>query len=105
QEADMPQTPSTRQSESDHQALRTNIFERTMESLDEQRKCDQFRTCEWSIMKRAVESNVESGHRPAKIVALGAAMSSFAIVTHPKRGIYEPEQLKNRPVAVSPFNG
>jgi len=98
-------TPGTAQRESDHQALRSNIFERTMESLYEQGKCDQFRMCEWGIMKRAVESNVESGHRPAKIVALGSAMSSFAIVTHPKKGIYEPEQLKNKPVAVSPFNG
>ena len=98
-------TPGTAQRGADHQALRSNIFERTMESLYEQDKCDQFRMCEWGIMKRAVESNVQSGHRPAKIVALGSAMSSFAIVTHPKTRIYEPEQLKNRPVAVSPFNG
>ena len=98
-------TPGTAQRGADHQALRSNIFERTMESLYEQGKCDQFRMCEWGIMKRAVESNVQSGHRPAKIVALGSAMSSFAIVTHPKTRIYEPEQLKNRPVAVSPFNG
>ncbi len=98
-------TPGTAQRESDHQALRSNIFERTMESLYEQGKCDQFRMCEWGIMKRAVESNVQSGHRPAKIVALGSAMSSFAIVTAPKTGIYEPEQLKNKPVGVSPFNG
>ena len=32
-------------------------------------------------------------------------MSAFAIVTDPKHGIYEPEQLKNVPIAVSPFNG
>jgi len=38
-------------------------------------------------------------------VALGSAMSSFAIVTDPKFGIYEPEQLKNTPIAVSLFNG
>ncbi len=56
-------------------------------------------------MKRAVESNVTSGHRPAKIVALGSAMSTFAIVTDPKARIYEPEQLKNKPIAVSPYNG
>jgi ABC-type nitrate/sulfonate/bicarbonate transport system substrate-binding protein len=56
-------------------------------------------------MKRAVESNLAAGHRPAKIVALGSAMSSFAIVTAPKSRIYEPEQLKDRPIAVSPFNG
>ena len=98
-------TPGTGQHGSDHQALRDNIFNRTMESLYEQGQCDQFRMCEWGIMKRAVESHVEDGHRPAKIVALGSAMSSFAIVTDPKAGIYEPEQLKNVPIAVSPFNG
>jgi NitT/TauT family transport system substrate-binding protein len=56
-------------------------------------------------MKRAVESNVEAGHRPAKIGALGSAMSTFAVVTDPKTRIYEPEQLKNEPIAVSPYNG
>ena len=98
-------TPGTGQHASDHQALRDNIFSRTMESLYESGKCDQFRMCEWGIMKRAVESNVEDGHRVAKIVALGSAMSTFAIVTDPKLGIYEPEQLKDQPIAVSPFNG
>jgi len=98
-------TPGTGQRDSDHQALRDNIFARTMESLYEQGKCDQFRMCEWGIMKRAVESNVTSGHRPAKIVALGSAMSTCAIVTDPKQRIYEPEQLKDKPIAVSPFNG
>src|SRR6201987_5579138 len=56
-------------------------------------------------MKRACESIVHPGHRAAKIVELGSAMSSFAIVTDPKLGIYEPEQLKNVPIAVSAFNG
>jgi NitT/TauT family transport system substrate-binding protein len=76
-----------------------------MESFYDHGQCDQFRMCEWGVMKRAVESNVTSGHRPAKIVALGSAMSTFAIAVDPKSGIYEPEQLKNRPIAVSPFNG
>jgi NitT/TauT family transport system substrate-binding protein len=97
-------TPGSGQASSDHQALRANIFERTMESLYEQGECDQFRMCEWGIMKRAVESH-DAGHRPAKIVALGSAMSTFALVTNPKSGIYEPEQLKDRPIAVSPYNG
>src|ERR1700674_3955252 len=99
------QTPGTAQRRADHQALRDNVFERTMESLYDQGACDQFRMCEWGVMKRAVESNVKSGHRPAKIVALGSAMSTFAIVSDSKFGIYEPEQLKNKPIAVSPFNG
>ncbi len=98
-------TPGTGQHASDHQALRDDVFSRTMESLYDKGECDQFRMCEWGIMKRAVESNVEDGHRPAKIVALGSAMSTFAIVTDPKLRIYEPEQLKDEPIAVSPFNG
>jgi NitT/TauT family transport system substrate-binding protein len=104
-DVEIVKTPGTGQRGADHQALRENIFKRTMEQLYEQGDCDQFRMCEWGIMKRAVESNVEGGHRPAKIVALGSAMSTFAIVVDPKARIYEPEQLKNKPIAVSPFNG
>jgi NitT/TauT family transport system substrate-binding protein len=48
---------------------------------------------------------MQCGQRTAKIVALGAAMSKMAIVTAPNSRIYEPEQLKDTPVAVSPFNG
>jgi len=98
-------TPGTAQRNADHQALRDNIFNRTMESTYDQRQCDQFRMCEWGIMKRAVESNIDAKYRAAKIVALGSAMSTFAIIVDPKSGIFEPEQLKNKPVAVSPFNG
>ena len=98
-------TPGSGQHASDHRALRDDIFKRTLEASYEDGQCDQFRMCEWGIMKRAVESNVEAGHRPAKIVALGSAMSSFAIVCDPKSNIYEPEQLKNVPIGVSPFNG
>jgi len=104
-DVEIVKTPGTGQHASDHQALRHNVFSRTMESIYEQGGCDQFRMCEWGIMKRAVESNVEAGHRPAKIVALGSAMSTFAVVTDPKTRIYEPEQLKNEPIAVSPYNG
>jgi len=87
-------TPGSGQANSDHQALRSNIFDRTMEALYDQGACDQFRMCEWGVMKRAVESHGQAGHRPAKIVALGSAMSSFALVADPKSGICEPEQLK-----------
>jgi NitT/TauT family transport system substrate-binding protein len=104
-DVEIVRTPGSGQRDSDHQALRSNIFDRTMESLYDQGACDQFRMCEWGVMKRAVESNVAPGHRPAKIVALGSAMSSFAIVSAPKSRIYEPEQLKDKPIAVSPFNG
>jgi NitT/TauT family transport system substrate-binding protein len=104
-DVEIVKTPGSGQRDSDHRALRANVFDRTMESLYDQGACDQFRMCEWGVMKRAVESNVNAGHRPAKIVALGSAMSSFAIVTSAKSRIYEPEQLKDRPIAVSPYNG
>jgi NitT/TauT family transport system substrate-binding protein len=104
-EVEILRTPGSGQRDSDHSALRANVFDRTMEALYDRGACDNFRMCEWGVMKRAAESNVTSGHRPAKIVALGSAMSSFAIVTDPRAGIYEPEQLKGRPVGVSPFNG
>jgi NitT/TauT family transport system substrate-binding protein len=97
-------TPGTAQRSADHSALRENVFQRTMESLYDQGECDQYRMCEWGVMKRAVEA-VESGQRPAKIVALGGAMSSFALVAARDSDIYEPEALKDKPIAVSPFNG
>jgi NitT/TauT family transport system substrate-binding protein len=60
--------------------------------------------CEWGIMKRAVEAN--ANHlRGRKIVALGASMSKFAIVVSPKSEIYEPEMLKDKPIATTPNNG
>ena len=97
-------TPGTSQANADRQALREVIFDRTMESLYNSGGVDQYRMCEWGVMKRTVEA-VEAGQRPAKIVALGSAMSKMAIITGPKSAIYEPEQLKDTPVAVSPFNG
>ena len=98
-------TPGTGQHNSDDRALKDDIFKRGLEATYDQGQCDQFRMCEWGIMKRAVETIQEKNLRPAKIVALGSAMSSFAIVVDPRSGIYEPEQLKNVPIAVSQYNG
>src|SRR5262245_57013917 len=55
-------------------------------------------------MKRMVKT-VQSGQRPAKIVALETTMTRMTLVTWPESGIYEPEQLKDQPIAVSPYNG
>lgn len=102
---DFVTTPGMAQITTSHLVKFDSVFDRPLDSVYNEGGIDQFRMCEWGIMKRAVESNVEDGHRQAKIVALGSAMSTFAIVTDPKLGIYEPEQLKNEPIAVSPFNG
>ena len=96
--------PGTFQAKADHRALREGIFDRTMEAVYNEGGVDQYRMCEWGVMKRTVEA-IGAGQRPAKIVALGSAMSSMAIITGPNSSIYEPEQLKDTPVAVSPFNG
>jgi NitT/TauT family transport system substrate-binding protein len=97
-------TPGTAQVNADRRAMRHEIFDRTMEALYNTGDVDQYRMCEWGVMKRTVEA-IQCGQRPAKIVALGTAMSKMAIITAPHSHIYEPEQLKNTPVAVSPFNG
>ena len=86
------------------EALHGKIFDRSLETLYNAGGIDQYRMCEWGVMKRTVEA-IGSGQRPAKIVALGAAMTKMAIVTFPDSGIYEPEQLKDKPIAVSPDNG
>ena len=77
-DVDILVTPGSGQQDSDDQALRTTSSSATWRRSTTRAQCDQFRMCEWGIMKRAVESTTEKGHRPAKIVALGSAMSSFA---------------------------
>ena len=80
------------------------IFDRPLETLYNSGGMDQFRLCEWEVMKRAVDGE-QSAQRPAKIVALGSAMSKFAIVASPNGNIVEPEQLANTPVGVTIYNG
>jgi NitT/TauT family transport system substrate-binding protein len=101
---ELVRTPGSAHVDTDRQAVRDAIFERPLEALYNTGGMDQFRLCEWGVMKRAVDGEL-CGQRPAKIVALGAAMSKFAIVTAPNSGIFEPEQLKDTPVAVTIYNG
>ena len=97
-------TPGMAQVTSSHTATWDNIFERPLDSVYNEGGIDQYRMCEWGIMKRAVEAETE-GLRARKIVALGASMSSFAIAVRRDSDAYEPEQLKDKEIAVTPFNG
>jgi NitT/TauT family transport system substrate-binding protein len=97
-------TPGTGTLDGDPQGLEKGVFDRAMWSPFNTGEVDQYRMCEWGVVKRTVEAT-SNNQRPGKIVALGAAMSKMAIVTGPQSCIYEPEQLKNTPVAVSTFNG
>ena len=54
-------------------------------------------------MKRAVEANATAARR--KIVALGASMSTFAIVVSPLRRTRARAILKDEMIAVTPNNG
>lgn len=97
-------TPGMAQVSTKHFVKFDSIFDRPLDSAYNEGGIDQYRMCEWGIMKRAVEATAE-GLRPRKIVALGAAMSSFAIVVSRDSKAYEPEMLKDQPIAVTPNNG
>jgi NitT/TauT family transport system substrate-binding protein len=101
---DFVTTPGMAQVSTSHFVKFDSIFDRPLDSTYNDGGIDQYRMCEWGIMKRAVEANTEH-LRPRKIVALGAAMSSFAIVVARDSKAYEPEMLKDVPIAVTPNNG
>jgi NitT/TauT family transport system substrate-binding protein len=87
-----------------HSVKFDTVFDRPLDSVYNEGGIDQYRMCEWGIMKRAVEAE-SSGLRRRKIVALGASMSKFAIAVARDSRIYEPEMLKNVEIAVTPNNG
>jgi NitT/TauT family transport system substrate-binding protein len=97
-------TPGMAQVTTTHLVKFDSIFDRPLDSVYNEGGIDTYRMCEWGIMKRAVEA--ETQHlRGRKIVALGASMSKFAIVVSPNSDIYEPEMLKDKPIATTPNNG
>jgi NitT/TauT family transport system substrate-binding protein len=97
-------TPGMAQVTTSHTVKFDSVFDRPLDAAYNEGGIDQYRMCEWGIMKRAVEANCE-GRRGRKIVALGASMSKFAIVTSRDSSIYAPEMLKNKEIAVTPNNG
>src|SRR3954467_13439873 len=97
-------TPGMAQVTTSHQVKFDSVFDRPLDSVYNEGGIDQYRMCEWGIMKRAVEANTQ-GLRGRKIVALGASMSKFAIVVARDSRFYEPEMLKNQPIGVTPNNG
>ena len=101
---DFVTTPGMAQVSTKHFVKFDSVFDRPLDATYNEGGIDTYRMCEWGIMKRAVEANAE-GLRPRKIVALGASMSSFAIVVNRDSEAYEPEMLKNVPIAVTPNNG
>src|SRR3954462_582524 len=91
-------TPGMAQVTTSHLVKFDSVFDRPLDSVYNEGGIDQYRMCEWGIMKRAVEAS-RDGLRGRKIVALGASMSRFAIVVSPKSKIYEPEMLKDQAIA------
>jgi NitT/TauT family transport system substrate-binding protein len=97
-------TPGMAQVTTSHVVKFDSIFDRPLDSVYNDGGIDQYRMCEWGIMKRAVEARKE-GRRDRKIVALGASMSKFAIVVNRDSKAYEPEMLKDQAIATTPNNG
>ena len=97
-------TPGMAQVTTSHMVKFDTVFDRPLDSVYNEGGIDQYRMCEWGIMKRAVEADTE-GRRRRKIVALGASMSKFAIVVDKGSNIYEPEMLKDKLISVTPNNG
>src|SRR5438128_6414269 len=97
-------TPGMAQVTTTHVVKFDSVFDRPLDSVYNDGGIDCYRMCEWGIMKRAVEASAQ-GLRGRKIVALGASMSKFAIVVSRDSRIYEPEMLKDKPIAVTPNNG
>ena len=97
-------TPGMAQVTSSHSVKFESVFDRPLDSVYNEGGIDQYRMCEWGIMKRAVEADC-GGLRRRKIVALGASMSRFAIVVSRDSKYYEPEMLKDQAIAVTPNNG
>jgi NitT/TauT family transport system substrate-binding protein len=97
-------TPGMAQVTTSHVVKFDSIFDRPLDSVYNEGGIDQYRMCEWGIMKRAVEARKE-GRRDRKIVALGASMSKFAIVVNRDSKAYEPEMLKDQAIATTPNNG
>ena len=97
-------TPGMAQVTTSHSVKFDSVFDRPLDSVFNDGGIDQYRMCEWGIMKRAVEAEC-SGLRRRKIVALGASMSKFAIAVTRDSDVYEPEMLKNKEIAVTPNNG
>src|SRR5207244_8403709 len=97
-------TPGMAQVTNSHTVKFDPVFDRPLDSVYNDGGIDQYRMCEWGIMKRAVEASCQ-GLRHRKIVALGASMSMFAVVVARDSNYYEPEMLKNKEIAVTPNNG
>ena len=97
-------TPGMAQVTTSHTVKFDTVFDRPLDSVYNDGGIDQYRMCEWGIMKRAVEAE-SGGLRQRKIVALGASMSKFAIVVARDSKIYEPEMLKDKLISVTPNNG
>ena len=61
---ELVRTPGSAHVDTDRQAVQDAIFERPLETSVQHRRVDQFRLCEWGVMKRAVDGEFWVSGRP-----------------------------------------
>jgi len=72
-------TPGMAQVTTSHLVKFDSIFDRPLDSVYNEGGIDQYRMCEWGIMKRAVEANA-TGLRGRKIVALAGGTTKIKAI-------------------------
>jgi len=83
-------TPGMAQATTSHFVKFDSVFDRPLDSVYNSGGIDQYRMCEWGIMKRAVEANAQK-IRGRKIVALGA----FPVTASVALGLPYPNQVND----------
>src|SRR5260370_34880967 len=76
---DFVTTPGMAQVTTSHLVKFDSVFERPLDSVYNDGGIDQYRMCEWGIMKRAVEAD-SPGLRGRESLGLGPAMPTSPIV-------------------------
>src|SRR5438045_9482645 len=75
---DFVTTPGMAQVTTSHFVKFDSVFDRPLDSVYNEGGIDQYRMCEWGIMKRAVEANGQ-GLRGRQVVAPGTSRSTLVV--------------------------
>ena len=98
-------TPGMAQVTTSHTVKFDSVFDRPLDSVYNEGGIDQYRMCEWGIMKRAVEAEAAKACAAARSWRSAPRCRSSPSSSRRDSKIYEPEMLKDKAIAVTPNNG